>query len=816
MSTVGKLVVLKLDGDSSEYGFRATLEISSEGDRPSIEVTGKLPPAPELSTNLSQWQEIYRSLGQQNRIEPIEMTFGGSVNNLEVCRQSASTLRDCMKAWLDSQSFHPINKALDRELSIDEPIRFLIRTQDRYLRHLPWHYWDFFEHYSQAEFALSPLSYKQVNPIKPANKKEKVKILAILGNSAGIDIEKDRSFLENLDENAEVVFLVEKSRQEINNDLWEQSWDILYFAGHSKTLKSKTKEEQGIIEINSHDKLTIDELKYGLQQTINNGLQLAIFNSCDGLGLAHELEQLNLPQLILMRQPVPDQVAQEFLKHFLKAFVGGDSLYVAERKARERLQGLEGEFPCASWLPVICQNPASVPPTWQELLGNENNGINNLTKQLVDNTQVEEGHEDKLLSDSYPPNEDNSDHRINFWHRLGTVFLASTLVTGLVMGVRSRGILEASELSSYDQMLQMRPQEGPDPRLLIVAIKAEDLKLPEQKQRNGRSLSDLALNKLLQKLESYQPRTIGLDIFRPFSVNSEQPGLVNRLGSNQNLFAICHVPEPKSNSSGTPPPPEVPEKRQGFSNVKDDSGKIVRRHLLSMTIPATSSCAAKYALNVKLASHYLGVKVKHTDKWNLQIGKVLFRRLKLNPGAYYKGDTWGTQVMLNYRSYRSPLEIAEIVTLEQVLRDEVKPEKVKDKIVIIGAIHETSDYFYTPYSDAHSPSQKIPGVILQAQMVSQILSAVDGTRPLIMPLPVWQEVLWVWVWLLIAGILIWHFRKLIALCLVGCITIGLLYGICYYFLTQGYWVPFIPAFIGIIAVAICLNIYITYSTQEIS
>ncbi|SKB13866.1 hypothetical protein PL11201_530196 [Planktothrix sp. PCC 11201] len=28
------------------------------------------------------------------------------------------------------------------------------------------------------------------------------------------------------------------------------------------------------------------------------------------------------------------------------------------REARERLQGLESEFPCASWLPVVSQNPA--------------------------------------------------------------------------------------------------------------------------------------------------------------------------------------------------------------------------------------------------------------------------------------------------------------------------------------------------------------------------------------------------------------------------------------------------------------------------
>ena len=36
------------------------------------------------------------------------------------------------------------------------------------------------------------------------------------------------------------------------------------------------------------------------------------------------------------------------------------------RESRERLQGLEEQFPCASWLPVISQNPAEVPVSWQE------------------------------------------------------------------------------------------------------------------------------------------------------------------------------------------------------------------------------------------------------------------------------------------------------------------------------------------------------------------------------------------------------------------------------------------------------------------
>lgn len=68
---------------------------------------------------------------------------------------------------------------------------------------------------------------------------------------------------------------------------------------------------------------------------------------------------------------MPDPVAQEFLKHFLTAYSGGKSLYNSVWEARQKLQPLEKDFPCATWLPVICQNPADAPLTWQELRGNQ-------------------------------------------------------------------------------------------------------------------------------------------------------------------------------------------------------------------------------------------------------------------------------------------------------------------------------------------------------------------------------------------------------------------------------------------------------------
>jgi hypothetical protein len=86
----------------------------------------------------------------------------------------------------------------------------------------------------------------------------------------------------------------------------------LFFAGHSET-----DNNQGKIWINKTQYLTIEDLKYGLRKAIRSGLQLAIFNSCDGLGLGFDLAELNIPQIIVMREPIPDAVAQEFLKYFL-------------------------------------------------------------------------------------------------------------------------------------------------------------------------------------------------------------------------------------------------------------------------------------------------------------------------------------------------------------------------------------------------------------------------------------------------------------------------------------------------------------------
>ncbi|MUG92918.1 CHAT domain-containing protein [Scytonema sp. UIC 10036] len=360
-----KLVVLKLDGDL-HMGVRVTLSISYEGISPHQEVTGRLPPVPQLQTTIDRWRSHYRSLGSETRaLKAIKVTYDGSITQkYNECKNAATELQKRLNKWLFSESFRPIRETWLKELKDQDLIRVLIRTSNPEIRQIPWHLWDLVEEYPNAELALSAPDYHhQPTTAKTPTKRDKVKILAILGNSTHIDVETDRKLLNSLPD-ADVTFLVQPQRHEINDSLWSRPWDILFFAGHSQTVG-----ESGRIYINqNNESLTIDDLKYGLRQAVRNGLPLAIFNSCDGLGLASSLEALQIPQILVMREPVPDEVAQAFLKYFLVAYAAdGNPLYQAVKEARLKLHGLEDKYPCASLLPVICQNVGAVPPSWLDL-----------------------------------------------------------------------------------------------------------------------------------------------------------------------------------------------------------------------------------------------------------------------------------------------------------------------------------------------------------------------------------------------------------------------------------------------------------------
>jgi uncharacterized protein YjbI with pentapeptide repeats len=350
----GKLVLLKIGQGDFTSGFPVTLQISVDGLLPSTEQVGTLPPAPSLLLRYHEWRSAYRQCLSSCRIKvtDTQITNVSRIHFLMKCNTSAAILQQQFNQWLNTEEFRPIKEQMLTKLDLLEPIRIVVQTDDAPLQRMPWSTWELCDRYPTAEVALAQSCYEFQSPL--LRQASKLKVLAILGDSTGINVQQDRQYLENL-AHAEVTFLVEPERSQVNDQLWAQPWDILFFAGHSSSA-----QETGVIHLNASDSLSLSQLRYGLRQAIRNGLELAIFNSCDGLGLAKELADLQLPQMIVMREPVPDRVAHVFLRSLLKEYASPLPFYQKVRSAREQLQGLEKEFPCATWLPVIYQNPAAL------------------------------------------------------------------------------------------------------------------------------------------------------------------------------------------------------------------------------------------------------------------------------------------------------------------------------------------------------------------------------------------------------------------------------------------------------------------------
>src|SRR5919202_2454331 len=366
---MGKLVFLKLERGDFNQGFKVTLDIAEAGRLAHVMgVTGSLRQAPEVAESYRDWQKKYCRLEsgyRRKRVYFTEENFsdqegGEQESSIQACYEAAEKLKVNFRDWLKCEEFRVIEEELFTDLNKSDEIRVILQTEDELLRKLPWEVWNFFQRFPNAELGISPLS--SYNRRQAATSKT-VKILAILGNSDGIDTQEDKKVLESLPY-ANIRFLIEPTREQFSS-LWEEDWDILFFAGHS----SSKDGERGYIYINRTDegKLEISELEETLRTAIANGLKLAIFNSCDGLGLARQLEKLHIPQVIVMREPVPDKIAQEFLKYFLTDFSRGMSLYTSVRRARKMLRELlqiDQKFPGASWLPVICQNPTAKDFVW--------------------------------------------------------------------------------------------------------------------------------------------------------------------------------------------------------------------------------------------------------------------------------------------------------------------------------------------------------------------------------------------------------------------------------------------------------------------
>lgn len=426
-------------------------------------------------------------------------------------------------------------------------------------------------------------------------------------------------------------------------------------------------------------------------------------------------------------------------------------------------------------------------------------------KQDIHTNKLTQRHLDVTVSPNASTRSLPYDRSVLEWLRLITIGSAGVAI--LVSGIRELKWLEQWELNTYDQMLLLRPSEPIDKRLLVVAVNGNDIRKYADIPSN-----DL-VNKLLGKIQSYQPRIIGLNIPRP-----TQKNLAIAAHNANNIIAVCT--HSSRNNEEIPPPPNFPQENVGFNDLLPDVDRIVRRILLTSQIDSAENfqnkCQTGYSFAVLLAIDYLKQEKIDYEVEPFKIGETLLAALTKDSGSYKDLDFKGHQILLNYRHLDRRLDrFVQTVSLSDILENRVKPSLFEDRLVIIGITDPNRDKsVYTPYTNSKEPQYSTASVYIHAQIASQLISAVLDDRPLIRYLPEQFEVIWIWLWAAIGAFFGWRLRHPVVLFVAGSIVFAALVGICYVALLQAMWIPVVPPALTLIISGVSLMSYTTYQTQQ--
>lgn len=383
------------------------------------------------------------------------------------------------------------------------------------------------------------------------------------------------------------------------------------------------------------------------------------------------------------------------------------------------------------------------------------------------------------------------------------IALAALSVTGVLVGLRHLGGLQAPELAVYDQLVRLRPQQPPDPSLLLVEITEADL---QTLQRGTPSDQDVAT--VIRNLLAHQPRVVGLDLHRDLPQQPGQAQLQQQLQSPK-LVTIMKLGNQQT-AFDIPPPAGVPESRLGFNDFPIDPDGVVRRNLLY----GTAGGQTFTSFGLRLALIYLEAERilprPSSDPRIMQLGSATFQPLTAAFGGYGQIDAAGYQIMLNYRAAERPVQQ---VAFTQVLKGDFDPAWVKDRVVLIGTTALSGkDLFYTPFSSG-TGDYLMPGVVIHAQIVSQILDAALARRPLLRAWPTWAEWVWISGWTIVGGSLAWFVRHPLLLSGATALGLGLLVGSTAVLFFNHVWVPSVTPAIGLIATSAAVMSWRAYRAK---
>ncbi|MEO0867766.1 MAG: CHASE2 domain-containing protein [Cyanobacteria bacterium J06642_11] len=375
-------------------------------------------------------------------------------------------------------------------------------------------------------------------------------------------------------------------------------------------------------------------------------------------------------------------------------------------------------------------------------------------------------------------------------------------IVGLLAAARLLGLLQPLEWKALDVALRWRPPEGTDDRITILAITEEDIQ-----QSLAYPISDQSLTELIDQLQQYEPRVIGLDIFRDFPVGEGYEELSETLAVSTNLIGISKV----TGDNVVAGPEALPDEQVGFVDTFPDSDGILRRSVLAGW---DNQGDFQFSFTIRMAAAYLaqaGVALENgvRDPEAMRFGKTEIPHFFSHTGGYaWTQNAAGIQTLINYRAGSTPFKT---VTYGEFIAGDVEADLLRDRIVLIGYQAESAKDVVSVAALPNINPSAVPGIVFQAHAISQIVSAVLDDRPFLKTLPRGVD----YILLIVAGgvglgLAAMRLNPYIHMLVVviGGSFLGLIF---YGAILSSWWLPIIPVVISFATTAVVL--YPVYQMQ---
>lgn len=333
--------------------------------------------------------------------------------------------------------------------------------------------------------------------------------------------------------------------------------------------------------------------------------------------------------------------------------------------------------------------------------------------------------------------------------RYRSLLMISSSVSVAVIAANSFGVFDLLEWGLRDQFFRWRPAEPVDEQVVVVTIDEEDIKLAK-----NWPIPDRVMAEALRHIRAQEPVAIGLDIYRNLPQEPGHEELREVFRTTPSLIGV-----EKMTGDRVEPPPVLQELGQvALADLLLDGDQQVRRALLS-AVDAEENDTTKAGLATQVAIKYLeeqGIELEpiNAEKRIFQLGEAVFSPLAAGEAGYSQEALGGYQILLNWRG---DINAFPTITLREVLANDIPPDLMRDRVVLMGSTAESAkDFFATPYSSSlFTAGQPTPGVIVHANIASQIMQSAQKGRQLLHGWPVAAQWSWILGWTVLGSGGLW-------------------------------------------------------------